>query len=116
MFSFQKLDIYQIAKEVVKLNYQLVKKFPGEEKYALSQQMCRAAVSVPSNIAEGCSRKSNKDKAYFISISYGSLMELVCQMEIALEVGYIEHSEYEKFVKLARNLAVKLSNFTRTLS
>ena len=84
MFGFQKLQIYQLAKEIVKYNYKLTKKFPSEEKFALMQQMNRSAVSVPSNIAEGTSRKSNKDKAHFINIAYGSLMELICQMEIEL--------------------------------
>ncbi len=115
MFGFQKLQIYQLAKEVVKYNYKLTRKFPSEEKFALVQQMNRAAVSVPSNIAEGTSRKSNKDKAHFINISYGSLMELVCQMEIALELEYIEQKEYDEFIKMVKNLSVKMSNFIRTI-
>lgn len=115
MFGFQKLQIYQLAKEIVKYNYKLTKKLPNEEKFALVQQMNRAAVSIPSNIAEGTSRKSNKDKAHFINISYGSMMELVCQMEIALELGYIEQSEYDEFVKMTKNLSVKMSNFIRTM-
>lgn len=115
MFGFQKLKIYQLAKEIVKYNYKLTRKFPSVEKFALVQQMNRAAVSVPSNIAEGTSRKSNKDKAHFINISYGSLMELVCQMEIALELEYIEQSEYDEFIKMVKNLSVKMSNFVRTM-
>lgn len=115
MFSFQKLQIYQLAKEIVKYNYKLTKKFPSEEKFALVQQMNRAAVSLPSNIAEGTGRKSNKDKAHFINIAYGSLMELVCQMEIALELEYIEQSEYDEFIKKAKNLSVKMSNFLKTI-
>lgn len=115
MFGFQKLEIYKLAKDIVKDNYRLVKKFPSEEKFALVQQMNRAAVSIPSNIAEGTSRRSNKDKAHFINIAYGSLMELVCQMEIALEIGYIEQQEYDDFVRKSKNLAVKMSNFVRTM-
>lgn len=115
MFGFQKLQIYQLAKEIVKYNYKLTKMFPSEERFALVQQMNRAAVSIPSNIAEGTSRKSNKDKAHFINISYGSLMELVCQMEISLELGYIEQGEYDEFVRMVKNLLVKMSNFLRTM-
>ncbi|MDR5658770.1 four helix bundle protein [Serpentinicella sp. ANB-PHB4] len=115
MFSFQNLQIYQLAKDIVKFNYRLTKKFPSEEKYALIQQMNRAVVSVPSNIAEGTSRKSNKDKAHFVNIAYGSLMELVCQMEIALELGYIEESEYDEFIIMVKNLSVKMSNYLRTI-
>lgn len=115
MFGFQKLQIYQLAKELVKYNYKQTKTFPSEEKFALVQQMNRAAVSVPSNIAEGTSRKSNKDKAHFINIAYGSLMELVFQMGIALELGYIEQSEYDEFVKMVKNLSVKMSNYLKTI-
>lgn len=115
MFGFQKLEIYKLSKDIVKDNYRLVKKFPSEERYALVQQMNRAAVSIPSNIAEGTSRKSNKDKAHFINIAYGSLMELICQMEISLEIGYIEQNEYDDFVRKSKNLAVKLSNYHRTI-
>ncbi len=115
MFGFQKLEIYNLSKEIVKDTYRLVKKFPSEEKYALAQQMTRAAVSVPSNIAEGTSRKSNKDKAHFINISYGSLMELVCQMEIALDIGYIDQSDFDEFVKKVKHLSVKINNYTRTM-
>jgi four helix bundle protein len=115
MFGFQKLEIYQLAKEIVKYNYELTKKFPSEEKFALVQQMNRAAVSIPSNIAEGTSRRSNKDKAHFINIAYGSLMELVCQMEISLEIGYIEQNEYDEFIRRTKNLSVKMSNYLRTI-
>jgi four helix bundle protein len=111
MFSFQKLEIYQLAKEIVKYNYKLTKKFPSEEKYALVQQMNRAAVSIPSNIAEGVSRRSIKEKVHFINVSYGSLMELICQMEIAYELNYIDEKEYKQFTQTAKNLSVKMSNF-----
>lgn len=115
MFGFQKLQIYQLAKEVVKYNYKLTETFPNEEKFALVHQMSRAAVSVPSNIAEGTSRKSNKEKAHFINIAYGSLMELVCQMEISFELGYINQSEYDQFIKMVKNLSVKMSNYLKTI-
>ncbi|WP_353894427.1 four helix bundle protein [Proteinivorax hydrogeniformans] len=115
MFSFQKLEIYQLAKEIVKLNYKMTKKFPSDEKFALTQQMNRSAVSVPSNIAEGTSRSSNKERAHFINMAYGSLMELVCQVEISQELGYIEQGEQETFMKMSKNLSVKMSNYLRTM-
>ena len=115
MFGFQKLEIYNLAKDIVKYNYKLTKKLPGEEKFALASQMNRAAVSIPSNIAEGTSRKSNKDKAHFINIAYGSLMELVCQMEIALDLEYIDQSEYDELIKMVKNLSVKMTNFLKTV-
>ena len=115
MFNFQKLEIYRLAKEIVKNSYELTKEFPFEEKYSIIQQMNRAAVSIPSNIAEGTSRSSTKEKIYFINVSYGSLMELICQMEISHELGYIKEKEYREFLNSAKNLSVKLSNYVNAI-
>ena len=115
MFGFQKLEIYQLAKEIVKFNYEMTKKFPDGERYALVQQMNRAAVSIPSNIAEGTSRRTVKDKIHFINISYGSLMELICQMEISKELGYMNEDDYSYFVDNAKKLTIKLSNYVNAI-
>jgi four helix bundle protein len=82
-FSFQKLEIYQLSKELVKDIYNLSSSFPSDERYALVQQINRAAVSVASNIAEGTSRNGCQEKIHLINVSYSSLMEIVCQTEIA---------------------------------
>lgn len=111
MFHFEKLEIYQLAKEIAKDCYNMARKFPNEEKYALVPQVYRAAISVPSNIAEGVSRKGKKDQVHFLNISYASLMELVCQLEISQEVGYIENQDLSKFKQKANNLAVKINNY-----
>lgn len=89
VFGYRKLIAYQKAKEVVKRTYKLLKKFPAEERFAMCDQLCRASVSITSNIAEGINRFSVKDKAHFIEMSYGSLMEVSSQFEIAEELGYI---------------------------
>ena len=89
VFSYRKLVAYQKGKEVVKRTYRLLKKFPAEERWAMCDQLRRASVSITSNIAEGINRFSVKDKAHFIEISYGSLMEVSSQFEIAEELGYI---------------------------
>lgn len=77
MNSFRKLDAYIYAKDLVKQVYALIKKFPKEEQYALCDQLCRAVISIPSNIAEGSGRTTAKDQAYFYTIAYGSLMEVL---------------------------------------
>ncbi len=110
-FGFQKLDIYQLAKTLVLESYRLTKEFPDTEKYALVQQINRAVISIPSNIAEGYSRKSNKDKSHFLNISYGSLMEIVCQYEIAQSLGYITAGQCEDILGKAYDLAIRISNF-----
>jgi four helix bundle protein len=93
IFGYRKLVAYQKAKEVVKQTYKLLKKFPAEERYAMCDQLRRASLSVTSNIAEGVNRFSVKDKARFIEIAYGSLMEVSSQFEIAEELDYISSKE-----------------------
>ena len=110
-FYFQNLEVYQLGKGIVKDNYRITKNFPNDEKLCLINQMNRAAISIPSNIAEGTARNSKKDKVHFLNIAYGSLMELICQMEIALELKYIDQEEQDGFISKAKNLSVKLSNF-----
>ena len=77
--------------------------------------MNRAAVSIPSNIAEGYAREGSKDKCHFLNISYGSLMELVCQYEIARELDFIKEDDYQDFKNKAYKLAIKISNFKKYL-
>lgn len=93
VFGYRKLIAYQKGKEVVKRTYQLLKKFPSEERYAMCDQLRRASVSITSNIAEGINRFSVKDKAHFVEMAYGSLMEVSSQFEIAEELGYISSED-----------------------
>lgn len=115
-FGFQRLDIYQQAKDLVIKNYKMINKFENGEKYSLVQQMNRAAISIPSNIAEGYARESNKEKCHFFNIAYGSLMELVCQCEIARDLDYIDVNSYSGFSEEAYDLAVRLNNFRKYYS
>ena len=93
IFGYRKLVAYQKAKEVVKRTYKLLKKFPAEERYAMCDQLRRASLSITSNIAEGVNRFSVKDKAHFIEIAYGSLMEVSSQFEIAEDLEYISSED-----------------------
>ena len=95
----QKLDAWQEAIRLVKMTYLITQSFPKEELYGLTAQMRRAAVSIPSNLAEGAARSSKKELAQFISISKGSLSELETQMIIASELGYLS-PEHEIFAHL----------------
>ena len=101
-FSYRQLDAYQKAKRLVIHIYQLIKQFPKEEQYALCDQLRRAAVSIPSNIAEGMGRVSVKEQIHFIEIAFGSLNETMCQLELAFELNYISQEDLgisEEFVK-----------------
>ena len=107
--KYRKLLVYEKATTLVVHVYALLKKFPKEEQYALCDQLRRAVVSIPSNIAEGVGRISNKDRAHFLEIAYGSLMEVNCQLDVAKHLGYITHDELtemdQECVELARMLS-----------
>ena len=111
VFRFQKLDIYELALDLVKDSYSLTKTFPAEERFALVPQMNMAVVSVPSNIAEGISRGTRKDQVHFLNISYGSLMELACQSDISCMLGYITDRQRKELSAKINNLAIKINNF-----
>jgi four helix bundle protein len=86
---------------LVKITYLVTQSFPKEEQYGLTAQMRRAAVSIPSNLAEGAARSSKKEFAQFVSISKGSLSELETQMLIAQDLGFLS-GEHEIFTHLER--------------
>ena len=96
MTTFRNLNVYIKAKELVTRVYELLRKFPREEQYALCDQLRRAIISVPSNIAEGSGRQTEKDQAHFYSIAYGSLMEVFSQMDVACDLNYITQEEFNK--------------------
>jgi four helix bundle protein len=89
-FSYRSLIVWQKAMQFAKIVYAVVDTFPPTEKYALSDQIRRAVVSIPSNIAEGCGRTTNRDYAHFLSIARGSLYETMTQLELAESIGYID--------------------------
>ena len=109
VLGYRRLIAYQKAKEVVKRTYKLLKKFPVEERYAMCDQLRRAAVSITSNIAEGVNRYSVKDKSHFIEVAFGSLMEVSSQFEIAEELGYITTEDRMSMDELVKEDARLLS-------
>lgn len=92
-YSFEKLDVWQQSRELVKDVYAITKFFPDDEKFGLTSQVRRAIISVSSNLAEGAARKTAKDQAHFSTIAYGSLMELLNQLILATDLAYIEETE-----------------------
>lgn len=117
MQNFKKLNVYIKSKELVVQVYALLQNFPTEEKYGLCDQLRRAVISVPSNIAEGLGRSSEKDKGHFMQIAYGSLMEVLAQLDIAHDLRYITDDEFTKIeqqiidvIKLLKGLINKFTN------
>ena len=108
VFSFEKLVVWQDAKQLSILIYTITKSFPTDEKFGLISQMRRCSISIASNIAEGSGRHTNKDKAHFTTISYGSALELLNQVIIASELNFITDEDYN-------SLRHKISKITAML-
>lgn len=108
-YSYKNLNVYQDVKKFVVDIYKLLKLFPSEEKFALCDQIRRAAISVTSNIAEGVSRTSTKEKIHFLEIAYASLMEVDSQLDISVELQYINIEQYELINKQVNNIGRQLS-------
>ena len=93
MRDHKKLKAFQLADELVLMIYKITRLFPKEELFGLTSQMRRAAVSVPSNIVEGCARESQSEYLRFLEIAFGSLRELHYQFELSGKLGYLEYSQ-----------------------
>lgn len=114
-YSYKNLEAYKETKTLVKQVYALLKKFPKEEQYALCDQLRRAVISIPSNLAEGSGRTSAKDQAHFFEMAFGSLMEVECQLDIACDLGYMSHDELESLNEQIARVAAMLSGMRRKL-
>jgi len=90
MHNFRQLNIWKDARSLVKDVYLLTSEFPSDEKFGLKSQINRCAISVPSNIAEGSARGTNKDFSHFLRISLGSLFEMETQLLLAVDLGMVE--------------------------
>jgi four helix bundle protein len=108
-YSYKNLNVYQDAKAFVVAVYKLLDSFPDTEKFALCNQIRRAAISVTSNIAEGVSRTSNKEKIHFLEIAYASMMEVDSQLDISVDLQYIDIDQYESINKQVNNIGRQLS-------
>lgn len=115
-FFYKKLDVYHNSKRIVANVYALTKEFPSSEQYGLTNQLQRAAISVPSNIAEGMGRFSVKERMHFIEIASGSLMETMCQLEIAQMLGYISQSNLDSMEKLIQDTLKMLVGLRQSMN
>ena len=106
-YGYRKLKVWLASKELVKAVYSKIKAFPKEEQFALCDQLRRAVISIPSNIAEGYGRDTHKDFAHFIGNARGSLFEVATQLEIAVDLGYMKPDETleESIAQISRMLA-----------
>ncbi len=104
MKSYRELVVWQRGIELTIMIYSVIKCFPNEEKYSIASQMCRAAVSIPANIAEGFGRYSPAEFSRFLRISLGSVYELQTHLDIVLQLGYVTESEYLKVTDITTQI------------
>ena len=115
--NFKELQIWQKSRVLVKDVYKLTSDFPQSEIYGLTSQMRRATVSIPSNIAEGSGRKTNKEFSRFLEIAYSSALELETQLYLSFDLEFIIESVLEEFLVKIDELQKMISSFdTKVLS
>jgi four helix bundle protein len=115
MHNFKELRIWQDAMEMAKSVYVLTRKFPSDERFALTQQINRCVVSIPSNIAEGAGRNTKKDFGHFVTISLGSSFELETQLMLAGEFEYIEKNVLQNTLIKLTSLQKMINKFRESL-
>lgn len=119
-YSFEKLEVWNDARNLVKMIYLHTNNFPERERFGLSSQMQRAVVSIISNIAEGVSRNSVKEKIRFVELAYGSLMELYCQLYVSVDLDYLTPSTFTlikaEIDKIANKANALKRNFIKQLN
>jgi four helix bundle protein len=113
--SYRDLLAWQLAMQLTESIYKITITFPNKETYALANQLQRAAVSVPSNIAEGHARSSTKDYLRFISIAMGSLAELETQLELSARLDYIDQPKLGELLAIADELGRMLRGLRKSL-
>ena len=115
MHNFKNLKIWQKSRKLVKEVFLLTRDFPSDEKYGLTSQILRSAYSVPSNIAEGSGRSSNKEFSRFLDISLGSAFELETQLILATDVNYLSEEKLQHIQSLLEEIQKMIYSFKTKL-
>lgn len=115
MSNFKKLLIWQKSMSLITKIYISTNNFPKEEVFGLTSQIRRSSISIPSNIAEGFGRESNKDFLRFLNISIGSLFEMQTQLEIAKNIAYLNEDEFNNLYEDSREAERMLVSFINKL-
>ena len=115
MFNFEKLEVWQEAIDFADTVYALTRAFPDGERFGLTNQMRRAAVSISSNLAEGSSRSSRPDFARFVEIATGSLFEVISQATVSKRQGFLSEADYNQLYSACEKQSKMLSGLRRSL-
>lgn len=116
MSSYKDLLVWQRALELVTMVYKATSKFPKEETYTLTSQVRRAAISIPSNIAEGSARNTSKSFLYFLDIAVGSLRELETQLIISVNLEYLNEEEFSDLDAKLNEVGKMMSGLKRSIA
>jgi four helix bundle protein len=109
-FAFEKLEAWQMARELVAAVYVLTEKFPDKEKFGLTNQIRRASTSVAANLAEGSARTTAKDQAHFSNIAYSSLIEVLSHVLIAVDLKFANENDLAVLRQKIGPLSLKINN------
>ena len=114
-FSFENLEVYEKARVLVSDVYRIQNDLPKEERFGLGDQIRHAAVSILANLAEGSGRQSIKEKVHFVEISYGSLMEVFCELQTACDIGYMKEEQLNALRQQFTDIAKMLSGLRNSM-
>jgi four helix bundle protein len=115
VYSFEKLEVWKLAKDLVIKIYKITSKFPSEEKFGLISQMRRASVSICSNLAEGCGRNTSKDQANFYNKAYSSLMELLNQLLISYDLNWLDEEVLNGIRIDIEKVSIKINSLRKSI-
>lgn len=115
-YRFEKLNVWIESRKLVLSVYKALKSFPVEERFALCDQLRRAVISIPSNIAEGCGRISVKEQIHFMEIAFGSLMEVYTQLQLAVDLAYLTEDDFAPIKSQIGSVSRLLSGFRNSLA
>ena len=113
--GYRALEVWRLGMDAVESVYAVTRRFPRDERYSLTNQLRRAAISIPSNIAEGNERRTSPDQLRFVGHARGSLAELETQLEIGYRLGYADFAELTPTVELLDHLGRKLTRFHQSV-
>jgi four helix bundle protein len=115
VYGFERLEAWQDSRVLVRIIYSVTRQFPPEEKFGLTNQIRRAAVSISSNIAEGSARATAKDQGHFYQMSYGSCLEVLNQLVVALDLCYVTPETYTKARSQLEKVTARLNKLRKAI-
>lgn len=115
MSSYKDLEVWNKAMDLVVLCYRLTDEFPKSETYGLTSQLQRAAVSIPSNIAEGRERQHDKEFIQFLSIAYGSLAEVETLIQLAARLSYVSNDHVDQIIENTKEVGRMINGLRKSI-